>query len=134
MFGSKTSLDQIKLLDQLLVWAKLGFVSLDDYWHSRLKVRSYILYEQRGGLHITTEQNLLKPAWERPCIVFGSGKIVIIGKVSCNLWGAFRGIQQLTGLSQSRLLFGLLGFFFLLCEKGATDFDSHVVVFLKISF
>lgn len=45
--GSKSCLDQFKLLDQLLMWPELGFVLLDNYWHSHLKRRSYILQKQR---------------------------------------------------------------------------------------
>lgn len=51
--GRKTCLDQITLLDQLLVWAKLGFVSLDYYWHSRQKRRSYVLHKQREKIYIS---------------------------------------------------------------------------------
>lgn len=67
--GSKYCLDQIKLLDQLLVWAELGFVLLDNYWHSHLKRRSYILLKQRrtpGFISYEWTKPVEAHAWKRP--------------------------------------------------------------------
>lgn len=62
MLGSKTFLDQIQLFDQLIMLANLDFVSLDSYWHSHLRRRSYILYKQRDieFFDFMIEHNLLQ--------------------------------------------------------------------------